>query len=208
MKRIAILLAILLTGTGARAQENAGGKRLESNIQIGTGLFAETGQWGREEFPGAVLRLSYGLDVWLSEKWSVMPGAGIRAQMGQINHIGWVGGDPDGMSMADLFCQARYHFDADGTKMVVGFGPQLSFMTSTDRYYVDADPGDPLNHKEKFKRCDIALQPSVVFQTGKHFQWGFEASLGLRNMMRQYPEYNRTGSIHLINVMVTCGWRF
>lgn len=208
MKRISIAIASLLIWTAAEAQEISSGKRLENNIMIGAGLFAESGQRGHEEFPGAVLRLSYGLDVRLNEKWSVMPGAGIRAQMGQINHIGWVGGDPDGMAMADVFCQARYHFEADGTKMAVGLGPQFSVMTTPDYYYVDADPSDPLDGKEKFKRCDIALMPSIVSQAGRHFQWGFEASIGLSNMMRQYPEYKTTGRIHLINVMFSCGWRF
>lgn len=43
----------------------------------------------------------------------------------------------------------------------------------------------------------MGLQPSVTFLHGKHFQWGFEGSIGLLNAMRQYPEYDRQGSIHL-----------
>ena len=139
---------------------------------IGAGLFGETGNQASDVFPGAVLRLSYGLDLKVSEQWSVMPGAGIRAQLGEVNHIGWVGGDPDGMAMADLFCQAR------------------------------------LNGKDKIKKFYLGLQPSIVIQSGKHFQWGFEASVGLRNMLRQYPEYNISGQVHLHNLMVFLGWRF
>ena len=92
--------------------------------------------------------------------------------------------------------------------MVIGLGPQFSYMVSPDTYYIDADPNDPRDGKEKFKRWDIGLQPSIVFQSGRHWQWGFEASVGLRNMLRQYPEYSVSGSVHLHNIMFICGWRF
>ena len=81
-------------------------------------------------------------------------------------------------------------------------------MTTPDTYYIDHDPCDPRNNKEKFKRWDIGLQPSIVIQSGKHFQWGFEASVGLRNMLRQYPEYNISGQVRLHNLMAFLGWRF
>ena len=208
MKRIIIIVLTMLAGIPAWSQTQPSQKRLENQIMIGAGLFGETGNRARNVFPGAVLRLSYGLDVKIGDKWSLMPGAGIRAQLGEVNHIGWGGGDPDGMAMADLFCQARYHLVSEGTKMVVGLGPQFSYMVSPDTYYIDADPNDPRDGKEKFKRWDIGLQPSIVFQSGKHWQWGFEASVGLRSMMRQYPEYNVSGRVHLHNIMFICGWRF
>lgn len=208
MKRLIFFMAATLFSIAAYAQQNSPKKPLESNIMIGAGLFGETGNKASDVFPGAVLRLSYGLDVQLGDKWSMMPGAGIRTQLGEINHIGWVGGDPDGMSMADVFCQVRYHFESEGDKMVIGLGPQFSYMVSPDTYYIDADPSDLRNGKEKFERWDIGLQPSIVFQSGKHWQWGFEASVGLRNMLRQYPEYNVAGSVHLHNIMFICGLRF
>ena len=95
----------MLAGIPAWSQTQPSQKRLENQIMIGAGLFGETGNRARNVFPGAVLRLSYGLDVKIGDKWSLMPGAGIRAQLGEVNHIGWVGGDPDGMAMADLFCR-------------------------------------------------------------------------------------------------------
>nr|MCR5548227.1 PorT family protein [Bacteroidales bacterium] len=187
MKRIVIIALALLIGASARSQGTT--KLLESNFMIGAGLFGETGNRARDVFPGAVLRLSYGLDVRIGENWSVMPGAGLRTQHGNVNMLGALGADFDDMSMADVFCQARYHFEADGIAMVVYAGPQFSYMVSNDRYYIDADPSDPRNGKEKFKTWDIALQPGIIFRSGKHWQWGFEASVGLRNMRRQYPEY-------------------
>lgn len=200
MKRILLIVIALTLGVAASAQE--------SNLMIGAGLFGETGNRARDVFPGLALRLSYGLDFQLSEKWSVMPGAGVFARQGEINHLGWVGGDPEGMTMVDAFCQLRYHFESQGDRIVLGLGPQFSYMISPDRYYIDADPNDPLGGKEKFEKWDIGLQPSLIFQTGKRFQWGFEANVGLRNMLHQYPEYNVTGRVHLHNLMFICGWRF
>ncbi len=208
MKRFFLIAIALTAGLAAWAQKPAGTKRVESNVLLGAGLFGETGNRARNVFPGAVLRLSYGLDVRLGGPWSLMPGAGIRAQMGEINHIGWVGGDPEGMSQADFFVVPRYHLDADGTRIVLGLGPALSYMVGPDTYYIDADPRDPLNGKEKFNRFDLGLQPSLIFRHGRHFQWGFEANVGLLNAMRQYPEYSRTGSIHLHYLTLTCGWHF
>ena len=200
MKRILLMALALTMGIAAGAQE--------SNVMLGVGLFGETGNRADNVFPGLALRLSYGLDLRLGEKWSVMPGAGIQARQAEINHLGWVGGDPDGMTMADAFCQIRYHYEWQDTDMVFGLGPQVFYMVTPDHYYIDADPDDPRNGKEKFGKWDIGLQPALIFQTRKHFQWGFEANVGLRNMLHQYPEYNVTGSVHLHSFMFVCGWRF
>ena len=81
-------------------------------------------------------------------------------------------------------------------------------MVSPDTYYIDWDPSDPRSGKEKFLRWDVALQPGILFQRGKHWQWGVEASVGLRNMLRQYPGYGISGAVHLHNLMLICGWRF
>ena len=107
-------MSALLVSVSAFAQQNATWKRLESNFQLGGGLFLESGYLAREENPGAVLRLSYGLDIRLDDQWSVMPGVGLRAQLSQIDHFMAVGNDPDGMSLADVFVTARYHFESDG----------------------------------------------------------------------------------------------
>jgi len=208
MKKSLLFLFAIAWSFIAFAQEPASYKRLESNIQLAGGMFTESGNSAHDVFPGAVLRISYGLDVRLNENWSLMPGIGTRAQAAEINHIGWVGGDPDSMEMIDFFCQGRYHFEADGTRMVAGFGPQLSYMNGMDWYYVDADPNDPIDGKDKFTRWSVSLLPSISFLQGKHFQWGFEASFGLSNSMKQYPEYNRTGTILLHYFAVTCGWHW
>ena len=207
-RSIVTILSLLLSVSLAFGQERPSWKRAESNLMIGGGLFLESGFQSYGNNPGAVLRLSYGLDVRFDEQWSVMPGAGLRLQLGDIRHFMWVGGDPDGMGMADVFIDCRYHLESTGSRIVFGLGPALSYMVSPDTYYIDADPSDPLNGKEKFNRFDLGLHPSVTFLRGKHFQWGIEGSLGLLNAMVQYPAYKRTGSIHLHYLAATIGFRF
>ena len=195
--------------TTAFAQESRlSGKRLQNSFQITGGLFSESGSMAHDVFPGVILRFSYGLDIKINNDWSIMPGAGIRSQVGEVNHLGWIGGDPDTMGMADFYCQARYHLQADGTWMSIGLGPQISYMTEPDTYYIDADPNDPLNGKEKFTRWSFSIFPSITFLEGKHFQWGFEGNIGLSNSMKQYPQLKRTGSIRFQYIALTCGWHF
>ena len=208
MKRLIYSLTAMLLTVTAAAQHNTGYKRFESNLQLGAGLFLESGDMAWGENPGATLFLSYGLDVRLSDQWSLMPGAGIRFQRGQIDRINNDGSDPDRMCLADVFVSARYHLSSDGAGIVVGLGPAFSFDTCHDTYFIDAYPSDPVNGKEKFRRCDIGLRPSITFLNGEHFQWGFEGNIGLLNVMRQYPESGHTGSIHAHYLAVTCGWRF
>ena len=65
MKRILYILSALVLSVAVSAQEKA----VQSNLLIGAGLFGETGSSAENLFPGAVLRLSYGLDVKVSETW-------------------------------------------------------------------------------------------------------------------------------------------
>ena len=137
-----------------------------------------------------------------------MAGGGIRAQMADIAHAGWVGGDPDGLSLADVFMIGRYSLPAGRSTAVFGLGPQVSFVTSNDTYYIDADPNDPIDGKTKFKKADIGIQPSAYLEFGRHWEVGIEGCVGLRNMMIQYPEYKRTGSIRMQTFIVNLGFRF
>lgn len=208
MKRIVSVFILCFTlavlGTCAVSAQERFSKPLESDIRLGAGLFAETGN--HADKPGLALRVSYGLDIKINDRWSLMPGAGLKTQVSDIRHFGWVGGDLDQMSVADLFLDVRYR--AAG-KAVFSLGPQVSYMIYPDTYYVDADPSDPLNGKEKFYRWDIGLRPGLVFNVGEHRYWGFEALIGLRNMMRFYDfDTASPGTIHLHNIILVYGWHF
>lgn len=209
MKRFFILFVILtLAGLGVSAQEKRSFQRIESNAQIGGGLFLETGEDYRIRFqnPGIALRLSYGLDIRFHEKWSVMPGIGIRAQMGGVlkfkkeeRHKDLV----DNMALADFFVAARYHLESSRRRIVFGLGPAFSYILSPVRYR------DSNFTREKFRRFDIGIQPSVTFLHGEHFQWGLEASIGLKDLRLRYMDVNTPFSSTYLNYLaVTCGWHF
>ena len=200
-KRILLVIAFLLVAGGASAQEKRSFKRFENDFQLGSGLFLESGYRSNEQNPGLVIRLSYGLDLRFNEEWSMMPEVGYRTGS-------WAGNDPDYLDCYDFSLTARYHMKTDANHYVLGLGPAFSYVSTSDTYYFDADPSHPLAGKEKFNKYDIGLKPSVSYLVGKHFQVGLEANIGLLNMRRQYPEYNKTGSTHLHYLAVTCGVHF
>ena len=207
-KRILLVIAFLLVAGGASAPEKRSFKRFENDFQLGSGLFLESGYRSNEQNPGLVIRLSYGLDLRFNEEWSMMPEVGYRTGMGDYAHRSWAGNDPDYLDCYDFSLTARYHMKTDANHYVLGLGPAFSYVSTSDTYYFDADPSHPLAGKEKFNKYDIGLKPSVSYLVGKHFQVGLEANIGLLNMRRQYPEYNKTGSTHLHYLAVTCGVHF
>ena len=204
MKRFVFLIALLyLAGLGVSAQEKRPFQRIESNAQIGGGLFLETGKDHRisSQNPGIVLRLSYGLDIRFHEKWSLMPGVGIRTQMGEV--LKSKKDDVDNMTLADSFIAVRYHLETGRQRIVFGLGPAFSYMILPARYH------DSNFTEEKFRRFDIGLQPSVTFLHGEHFQWGLEANIGLKDLRIVYMDVNMPFSSTYLNYLaVTCGWHF
>lgn len=198
--------ALLFAAHTGFAQEQGARKKLEHNIQLGAGVHFETGSNAKSfHNVGSGFQLSYGMDVSLSDKWSLMPGIGFRGCFSPQSFLS-KGGDFDGMAYADLSLSLRYHKPA--SNVIFGLAPVVSYMVVPDIYYVDADPSDPLNGKETFNRADFGVRPSMTFRHGRHFQWGVEAHIGVLNAMRQYPEYNRTGAISVHHVMLFCGWHF
>lgn len=241
-KQLSAALVLLLSLTSLTSAQSQEIKRVESNLMINSGTFFESGSYYantnwhelfssarsfRPEYifllPGHVSRISYGLDIRLGKKWSLMPGAGLRIQTASVLAMFSVGADIDVLAAADAFCALRYHLQAGSCRIIFGLGPDVSFL-SENTYYIDADPGDPRNGLSKFYRFDYGLQPSITFRTGKHWQWGLEANFGLRNMRIPYeyrdyhphwaPDntYSRDvsvkGSTYLHTVALTCGFHF
>lgn len=234
------ILAILLAFSPALAQNN---KRVESNLMFNSGTFFETGscysnmnwlemfsdmrsfRWEYLFLPGHVSRISYGLDILMNDRWSLMPGLGLRAQTASVICMFAVGGDIDVLTAADAFCALRYHLPTrSGNQIIFGLGPDVSRILWQSDYYIDADPNDPLNGLQKFYKYDYGVQPSITFRKGKHWQFGLEANIGLRNMRIPYQlEYYdhlegtcltevRTievkGTTHLHTISLTCGFHF
>ena len=202
-KLIVSLLLTLLVAGNVSAQER---KSFQTHLRLGIGPFIETGS--RTDSPGLSARLSVGVEKAITEQWSLMAGGGHRTQLSDIAHIGWVGGDPDGISLADVFLCGRYRTDEGKVGIVLGLGPQVSIKTSKETYYVDSDPNDPRNNEEKFHKTDIGIQPSAYVEVGKHWEFGLEGCVGLRNMRIHYPEYNVSGSTRMHTFLFTAGFRF
>jgi len=199
---VSLLLTLFVAGN-VSAQER---KTFHTHVRLGTGPFIETGSW--TDRPGLSARLSLGAEKTITEQWSLMVGGGHRVQLSDIAHIGWVGGDPDSISMADIFLLGRYRIDEGKVGIVLGLGPQVSIKTSKETYYVHHDPNDPRNNEEKFHKTDIGIQPSAYVEVGKHWEFGLEGCVGLRNMRVRYPEYNVSGSTRMHTLLFTAGFRF
>lgn len=175
-------------------------------IQLGAGTFSYgTPLSGYTEVGLLSMRLSYGLDIPVSAAWSVMPEVGTKFCMEGLFALGAVGADFDLFSYWDFSANARYHLPGGA---VLGLGPMLSYTFHQDKYYIDADPSDPLNGMPKNTRVNLSLHPSVIFHTGKRWHLGAEAEIGLNNIMIQYPQYRRTGCRHLHALRFVAGIHF
>ena len=191
MKHLISFLVFAAFSFGVSAQP----VRLEHNIQLGLGIYTYgpgvSSQFRLGHLAG---RLSYGLDIYCSDRWSVMPEAGGKFYWEGAFAIGAVGADFNSFSYLDFTVSARYHFE---NGMILGLGPMLSYTWTPDRYYIDADPSDPLNRKAKNTPLNLSLRPTLTFATAGRWRFGVEADIGLLNVMVQYPEYNRTGKCHI-----------
>ena len=193
MKRL-ILFSLALALTGATLSAQAPDRPVH-NIQIGLGTYIYGGIETQSLRLGQLAgRISYGLDIPVAGAWSVMPEVGAKFFWQGVFFIGAVGADFDSFSYLDFTVSGRCHLE-DGT--ILGLGPMLSFTGYPDRYYVDADPSDPLNRKAKNKHFGLSLRPSITFPSTKRWRFGLEAEIGLLNAMVQYPEYQRTGNRHI-----------
>lgn len=204
MKKHISLFAVLFLFAGlAGAQE----KKVTPIFEIGAGASLETRNGYGETVGGLATELSLGLDVLFSEKWSVMPSVGHNAMIGGGfgAFVRRVGADADFHDFINAACLFRYH-DARG--MTIGFGPAVHVKYHEDTYYIDADPSDHRNGKEKLKPFDIALRTSITEDVGKHWLFGVRADLGLRNMLMQYPDLGISGHDHLLSLYLVAGLRF
>lgn len=187
MKHLFLVFLILLPlGTAAQT-------KLQHNIMLGTGVFDYGGKTFGASFGRGhlAMRLSYRLDVPLSDSWSIMPEVGAKFFAEGLFLMGAVGADFDGFTYLDLTVNGCYH-TAGG--LILGLGPMLSYTLHPDRYYVDADPSDPIAGEFKNKRFLLSLHPSILFDSGKRWIYGVDAEIGLNNAMIQYPQYTGKSS--------------
>ena len=196
-KFITTMLALCLVFV-SHAQEH----KIEHNFNLGVGV-ASLAKYNVHYS----LRIGYGLNYYLAENWSIMPGVSYRTvfddpSKGDIDGIG-----SDDCSFIDVPVLLQYHQHARGEKgFVAELGPVFSFLTSNSTYYVDADPQDELNDKKMYKSFDFGIQPGVYYQTGKHWRFGVQAHIGFCNMLKKYPRIN--DSKRLNDVAATVNFSF
>ena len=203
MKLLRIAILGILLPIAALAQAPA---RPTHQLQLGVGTFDYAYPIAAYARLGLLSsRLSYGLDIPVAASWSVMPEVGSKFCLMALFAPGAVGADFVLFSYWDFTVNARYHLP-DG--VILGLGPMLSYTFHQDKYYVDADPTDPLNGLPKNTRVNVSLRPSVIFHSGRRWHLGAEAELGLNNAMVQYPQYHRTGCRHLHALRFVVGIHF
>ena len=199
----------LLTCISLFAKEPEGQKLFYNNVYVSGGVFLESGLNSRGQNPGTVQMLSYGLDIHLKDKWSIMPGADIRIMISDYLHRNYEGNDRDFLGYFDIFCIAKCH--SEEFKAAYGIGPSIGYdclVSPPESYYINGDPSDPRNGLRKFKGIDLSLRPSITYYPAKFITFGIEGSIGLLNAMIQYPDINCTGVIHLHYVAAFFGFRF
>lgn len=174
-KFITTMLALCLVFV-SHAQEH----KIEHNFNLGVGV-ASLAKYNVHYS----LRIGYGLNYYLAENWSIMPGVSYRTVFEDPFKGDVVGVESDDCSFIDVPVLLQYHQHARGEKgFVAELGPVFSFLTSNSTHYVDADPQDELNHKKMYKSFDFGIQPGVYYQTGKHWRFGVQAS----HRLLQYVE--------------------
>lgn len=144
---------------------------------------------------GPELGIGYRADISISEKWSVIPGAGIHSELLFIP-------SPCITAQTDLFCAAGYHYDVEGVNTVFSFGPNLSYHLIPGRYYIDADPWDVRNGNPIFRRANLSFRTEVFYEGRGRWFYGFGLNIGVHNQRAQYEEFDGGNSrVHYFRVI-------
>lgn len=170
MKRT-ILLAVLLTAIATGAQN----KRWENNFYLSSGF---TNSYYGEDGDVAAWHMGYGLNYYINDRWSAMPGIALRIKYG----LGYIddGSPSSECQWIDVPLLAQYHLGLKGQSrygFVFEAGPVLSFLASNDYFFNDANPTDPVNGAPEYKHFDLGLEPAVYFEL-KHWRWGGQVPRG------------------------------
>ncbi len=205
MKRIITLIAAIVISAAIPA--DARNSRIMGNyLHIGGGTFTELPD--RHISEPLCIQASYGLDIKIADKWSLMPAAGIRI-MSEYRFHDVDGGDIDCPGFYDFSVALRYHSDIKGTKVIWGLAPVFAAINDQDSYYLDWPAREPnLDGRTKFEPYDFGVKPGVYCLIGKHFMLGLEGYCGLRDIRIKYPELGMNNVTRIANLMVVGGFRF
>lgn len=198
MKRLLLACALLWTALSVQAQS----KPISHHAFVGFGLLIDS-EDGRSE-AGITAKAGYRMDIRLSERWSVMPGVGVR-EMLERPFSDDDGSDDDHFVFLDLPVMLQYHLSAGTEGWTVGLGPVFSFCVGNEHHYIDAIPNGYNSEYNKIQTFNVGVQLSVAYQF-KHFRIGIEGNVGLMDIARKDDRF--TASKHLYDLMLVVGYRF
>lgn len=196
---IAFLSMIVMNSHQLMAQEQ---KTVEHKLMAGIGLSDVS---ANQSTAGFVLSVQYGLDIAVSPSWSMMPLVGLRMASETLFRPG-----KDGADYSDFrFVDAGLLMCWNGVdRFVFGVGPYFSYALSRDKYYVDADPSDPLNDRAKIKKTDIGLQPFASYDISNKWSICLQGHIGLLDASMHYPDTRSIKSHRLKTIEASIARRF
>ena len=200
------LLIVLLIANAVIGRAQDKDSRINSNFRLSAGPFIERTRGSSAS--GAGVLFSYGLDISLSENLSITPSLGAGALLEDAVHIGWKGNESGVIYPAFAAVAFNFRVQIGTMQLFLGIAPTLSVIMDGPEYHDGSSPSNPLNGKPKFRTSYFSVCPSITIQPREHWYFGLEQGVGLTNIMKQYPEYGRTGEEYFYTTMIVCGWRF
>lgn len=204
MKRIIWMTALLLSLVPSVFAQSY--KTLEHHIVVGAGP-SWPGEKGAD-VQALALSLGYGLDIRLSQHFSLMPHIEGRTLVEGAFEGDMDGADYDSFGMFDFSVSARWHFTTEAFPIVVGIAPYVSYATQRDEFYLDAFPSAGINGKAKIRPWDFGLMPSLTLDVMRHLSFGAKANIGLLDVAASYPAFGPLPTRRLLSVEGVLTFRF
>ena len=186
-------------------QSNAG--LIEQNIYFSSGIYKGVEIVGNHRYKdiGLTIKLGYGINYYFNDYFSIFPSVAYHSDMGSALNVK-DGADDDDFSFIDVPIIFQARIDAEGGgKLMLGVGPVFSFLVENDQYYIDSDPWNPLDGKDKIKNFNFSISPCLAYEL-KHFRIGVELQFGLIDVEKKYD--NVSGEKYLNNYCLNFAYKF
>ena len=209
--RILSFVLLFLTITVANGQE----KKWEPMVSLSMG-----GYGGGDS--GITFKAGIGLGYRLSQQWSIVPGVEFIAagELGE-SFDETDNEDKGGYVFLHIPLQMQYHcqlLEDSKQDLIIGIGPSLNFTIDNNKYWFDhelynspflrkdfAERAAVLDGKDKIKKFNIGIQPSVMYQFN-HVRLGFDANFGLLDLNKKYAV--STKKHYFFHIWSTFTYRF
>lgn len=184
-------------------------KRWENNIYEGIGIVNKLEKGDDKQ--NLAIQVGYGINYYITPKWSVMPGAAFRFKTRLSGHDGGTFAS----TYIDIPLLAQYHSQRNDREAIVfECGPVLSFLAHGDTYSNGSwFPFHPFQGEKEYKNFDLGVRPAIYYEIG-HLRLGLQSFIGLLDTKRKYPhsEYYDSEkdekSYHTFSVMATISYHW